>query len=131
MYSDWIRPLAIVQSTYDNGRLAHLAFVVVAEDAEETGAVCRTIAGELGIERVEVEPEVSKLSVVGVGMRSHSGIAAKMFDALASQGINIENISTSEIVLSCIVRSGDGLAALKALHAAFELDKPSTNHEVR
>ena len=120
----------IVQSTYDNGRLAHLAFVVAAEDAEETGAVCRTIAGELGIERVEVEADVSKLSVVGVGMRSHSGIAAKMFDALAAKGINIENISTSEIVLSCVVRSKDGPAALQALHAAFDLDKPATSHEV-
>ena len=120
----------IVQSIYDNRRLAHVAFVVAAEDAEETGAVCRTIAADLGIERVEVEADVSKLSVVGVGMRSHSGIAAKMFDALAAKGINIQNISTSEIVLSCVVRSKDGLAALQALHAAFDLDKPPTSHEV-
>jgi aspartate kinase len=121
----------IVQSIYDGGRLAHLSFIVAAEDADEAGGVCRTIAGSLGIEQVEVEPEVSKLSVVGVGMRSHSGIAAKMFAALAEQGINIENISTSEIVLSCIVRADDGLAALQALHAAFELDKPPANHGVR
>ena len=120
----------IVQSIYDNRRLAHVAFVVAAEDAEEIGAVCRTIAADLGIERVEVEADVSKLSVVGVGMRSHSGIAAKMFDALAAKGINIQNISTSEIVLSCVVRSKDGLAALQALHAAFDLDKPPTTHEV-
>ncbi len=65
---------------------------------------------------------MSKVSAIGVGMRTHTGIAATMFDALARAKVNIDNISTSEIVISCIVRREDGPRALQCLHEAFELD---------
>ena len=75
--------------------------------------------------RYEVSEPISKVSVIGIGMRSHSGVARKMFTTLAAGSINIENISTSEIVISCMVRAGDGQKALQLLHAAFELDRES------
>ena len=63
------------------------------------------------------------MSVVGVGMRSHSGVAARFFDALARENISIENVSTSEIVISVLVRRPDAERALQAVHRAFELDQ--------
>lgn len=115
----------IVQNIYDDGRLANLAFSTDATDAAEAKAVCERLAAELGIGGVEVDEGVSKVSAIGVGMRTHSGIAATMFDALHRAAINIENISTSEIVISCIVRREDGTKALRFVHDAFGLDKPN------
>ena len=113
----------IVQNIYDDGRLANLSFSTNVGDARQAEAVCRELAAQLGIAGVEVDDRVSKVSAIGVGMRSHTGIAATMFDALARAAINIENISTSEIVISCIVRREDGLKALRYLHEAFQLDE--------
>jgi aspartate kinase len=66
---------------------------------------------------------MAKVSMVGVGMRSHSGVASKMFDTLAKEGINIKMISTSEIKISCIIDAKYTELAVRALHDAFELDK--------
>jgi aspartate kinase len=77
----------------------------------------------MNIGPVLADDQVSKVSIVGVGMRSHTGVAARMFRALADAGVNIENISSSEIVISVLVRREYGEKALRALHAAFELDK--------
>ena len=117
----------IVQNIYEGGRLANLAFSTNAADSAEAKRVCERLAGELGIGKVEVDEGVSKVSAIGVGMRTHSGIAATMFDALSKAAINIENISTSEIVISVIVRREDGLKALRFLHDAFELGKANAN----
>ena len=65
--------------------------------------------------------EIGKVSIVGAGMRSHPGVAAKVFQTLATEGINIEMISTSPIKISCIIRAGDVPQAVRALHSAFEL----------
>jgi aspartate kinase len=111
----------IVQNVYDDGRLANLAFATNAADAAEARAVCERIGERLGIGGVSVDQGVSKVSAIGVGMRTHTGIAATMFDALARAAINIENISTSEIVISCIVRREDGQKALRYVHEAFGL----------
>jgi aspartate kinase len=119
----------IVQNIYDGGRLANLSFSTDACDAGEARAVCQGLAERLGIAGVEVDEDVSKVSAVGVGMRTHTGIAATMFEALHDAGINIENISTSEIVISCIVRRKDGPAALRHLHKAFGLDAPHNHIE--
>jgi len=67
------------------------------------------------------QSELSKVSVVGVGMRTHTGVAQKMFKTLADAKINIQNISTSEIRISCIIGKGDGPRALQLVHDAFEL----------
>ena len=77
----------------------------------------------LGFRAVEIDQEVAKVSVVGIGMRSHTGVAAKMFDTLAKAGVTIENISTSEIVIGCIIRRQDGEKALQVIHDAFGLDR--------
>ena len=113
----------IVQNIYDGGKLANLGFSTNAADAREARRVCERLAATLGIGRVEVDEGVSKVSTVGVGMRSHSGIAATMFEALSHAAINIENISTSELVISCIVRREDGPKALRFIHDAFHLDE--------
>jgi aspartate kinase len=72
--------------------------------------------------KYSIKERLAKVSVVGVGMRTHTGVASRMFEALSQAKINIENISTSEIVISCVVRQDDGESALRAVHAAFELD---------
>ncbi|MEK6674426.1 MAG: aspartate kinase [Planctomycetota bacterium] len=119
----------IVQNIYDDGRHANLGFSTNATDAAEAKRVCDRLAVELDIGGVYVDQGVSKVSAVGVGMRSHTGIAATMFDALSKAAINIENISTSEIVISCIVRREDGPKALRFLHNAFGLDKSNGNNK--
>jgi aspartate kinase len=116
----------IVQNIYEGGRLANLGFSTNDGDANEAKTVCERLASELGIAGVEVDRGVSKVSAIGVGMRSHTGIAATMFEALAQAKINIENISTSELVISCIVRREDGPNALRFLHEAFRLNSPDT-----
>ncbi|MBI4717923.1 MAG: aspartate kinase [Planctomycetes bacterium] len=112
----------IVQNIYDAGRFANLSFSVNAGEAAEARTVCERLMAELGIGGVEIDEGVSKVSAIGVGMRTHTGIASTMFEALARAEVNIENISTSEIVISCIVRREDGPRALRAIHGAFGLD---------
>lgn len=117
----------IVQTIVDGGRLANLSFSTNATDVAEVRTVCAKLAGDLGIRSFEIDEGVSKVSAIGVGMRTHSGVAATMFEALTNAEVNIENISTSEIVISCIVRKQDGHKALRYLHDAFELDKPGAD----
>jgi aspartate kinase len=83
----------------------------------------RRCAAELGAD-VETDDRIAKISLVGVGMRNHAGVAAMAFEALGSVGINIEMISTSEIKLSVVVAEAAMEAAIRALHAAFGLDAP-------
>ena len=118
----------IVQNIYDNGRLANLGFSTNAGDAAEAQAICERISADLKIGSVEVDEGVSKVSAIGLGMRTHAGIASKMFEAFAEAKINIENISTSEIVISCIVRQEDGPKALRHIHDAFSLEKPDARN---
>jgi aspartate kinase len=86
---------------------------------------------DLGLRGIQVDEGVAKVSIVGIGMRSHTGVASKMFQALYEAGINIEHISTSEIVVSCVVREQEGEKALKVLHEAFELDKASPGNNAQ
>jgi len=113
----------IVQNVGRDGK-ADVTFTVMKTDVRDALDVCNQAAKELGAEGVTADDNISKISVVGVGMRSHSGVAAKMFKALADQKINILMISTSEIKISCVVDKARGADALRAVHAAFELDKP-------
>jgi aspartate kinase len=77
----------------------------------------------IGPQRVEYDADIVKVSIVGLGMRSHSGVAAKMFTLLAKEGINIGAISTSEIRISCLIQSKYQELAVRALHDGFGLDK--------
>ncbi len=113
----------IIQNYYDDGRLANIGFSTNQTQVDEALEVCKRMANDRGFGEVEVDENVSKVSVVGVGMRTHTGVAATMFQALAKARINIDSISTSEIVISCIVRREDGPRALQAVHEAFGLDQ--------
>ncbi len=115
----------IIRNIYDNGQRANIGFVIPAESSAVAREVTDRLAKEHGFQSVEHHSRVSKVSAIGVGMRSHSGVAAKMFQALSDAGIEIHTISTSEIVIGCVVSSGDGPRALTAVHDAFELSNPN------
>lgn len=113
----------IIQNIYEDGRRANIGFTVAQDDLREARAVADDLVKELGLRGVETDEHVAKVSVVGIGMRTHTGVASKLFGALAEGGVNILNISTSEIMVSCVVAQKDGEKALNLVHAAFELDK--------
>ncbi|MEE8170764.1 MAG: aspartate kinase [Phycisphaerae bacterium] len=98
-------------------------FTIDANDAADARALIDRFMHEFGVAAGRIDDNVAKLSVVGVGMRTHSGVASRLFAALREAEVNIENISTSEIVISCIIRREDGEKALRAAHAAFDLDQ--------
>ena len=100
-----------------------LSFTVPGGDLLKTMKVTRAIAKEARAGGVIQNNNIAKVSVVGVGMRSHSGVAARMFDVLAKARVNIEMISTSEIKISCVVLRKHADKAVIALHKEFELGK--------
>lgn len=114
----------IIQTSSTEKGYADVAFTVPKSDFAKTLQIVRTALKELGGKEVNADENIAKVSIVGVGMRSHSSVATKMFSALAKEGINIQMISTSEIKISCIIDSKYTELAVQALHDAFELDKP-------
>ena len=96
-----------------------LSFTVERTDLPKSLKVIENLRTESGINEVVSQEEMGKLSVVGVGMKSHSGIAAKLFEVLAEQNVNIDMISTSEIKISVVIKLAEGEKALKAVHDAF------------
>lgn len=111
----------IVQSLADAGKIANISFSVASSDAAQACNACERLAHKYGPARVELDDDVAKVSAVGVGMRAHTGVAHTMFEALARAKINIKSISTSEIVIGCIIRRADGPEALRCVHDAFGL----------
>jgi len=114
----------IIQNVLDDGT-ANISFTVEHGDVADLKPVVDKKLVEFGGGTAMYETNLAKVSVVGVGMKQSTGVAAKMFGALADKKINIQNISTSEIRISCIVAKNDAETALKAVHAAFDLDKAS------
>jgi len=112
----------IVQNVSEDGAATDLTFTVNRSDFDYALDVLENNKNNLGFERIASDPEVTKISVVGVGMRSHSGVAQKMFNALAERGINIQVISTSEIKVSVLISEEYTELALRALHFAYNLD---------
>jgi aspartate kinase len=112
----------IVQSVSRDGVNANLTFTVSRADLPRAVAVLEERKDELHYDRVVADPSVVKVSVVGVGMRSHAGVAHQMFAALAAKGINIQAISTSEIKVSVLIAEEYTELALRALHTAYGLD---------
>jgi aspartate kinase len=100
-----------------------MAFTVGRLDTEKTHELVKKIGKQIGAGKVEHETGIAKVSIVGVGMRNHAGVAAKMFQVLADEGVNIRVISTSEIKISCLIDEKYSELAVRALHAAFGLDK--------
>jgi len=90
---------------------------------KQASILVQEAAKDIGAAKVEIDDSVAKISIIGVGMISHSGVAAKMFTTLAKEGINIEMISTSEIKISCVVKAKYTELAVMVLHDAFELEK--------
>lgn len=112
----------IVQSSSLKGT-NDISFTVAKSDLKKALKTLKKISDEqLTAWGVTSDDEAAKVSVVGVGMRSYSGVAAKMFNALADKNINIEMISTSEIKISCVIRREKTEEAVRALHKAFELE---------
>jgi aspartate kinase len=110
----------IIQNVSRTGA-TDVSFTVMGSDLNKTIKTAKEAAKKIGAGDITIDKDVAKVSIVGIGMRSHSGVAANMFEALAEKGINIEMISTSEIKISCVVKRGDGEAAVKAIHAKFGL----------
>lgn len=112
----------IIQNVGESGT-NDISFTVSKDDFEEALKVINKAAEELQARQVRHDKDIAKISVVGVGMKSHSGVAATMFRALAKNEINIEMISTSEIKISCIIRESDIDRAVQAIHEEFELEE--------
>ncbi len=119
----------IVQTSSTTKGFADMAFTVPKTDFAKTLQVVKDNLKTLGAEKVISDQKISKVSIVGVGMRSHSNVAAKMFSALAKEGVNIHMISTSEIKISCIIDAKYTELAVQALHDAFRLDEPEISEE--
>ena len=112
----------IVQNVSEDGKSTDLTFTVGNADLERAKKVLEEAKATLGFESLVSDPNVVKVSVIGVGMRSHAGIAQKMFQTLASESINIQVISTSEIKISVLIEEKYTELALRALHTAYGLD---------
>ena len=112
----------IIQNISEEG-LTDFTFTVPSADMAKCNAVLQPLVTELGAHEVVADDDLAKISVVGIGMRSHEGIATTMFRALSEKGINIQMISTSEIKISVTIRKEFTELAVRTLHAAFELEK--------
>ncbi|MFZ4516094.1 MAG: aspartate kinase [Acidimicrobiia bacterium] len=104
------------------GGVADISFTVPKTDLTGAQAVVAQLVNEMGARDSHADPNIGRVSLVGAGMKSHPGVAATMFETLATEGINIEMISTSSIRTSCVVRERDVDAAVRALHHAFKLE---------
>jgi len=112
----------IVQNVSDDGQATDLTFTVTRGDLDRAIAVLGALKAELGYSYLQPDENVVKISVIGLGMRSHAGVAQRMFTTLAENGINIQVISTSEIKVSVLVAEQYTELALRTLHAAYGLD---------
>jgi aspartate kinase len=112
----------IVQSAMRNN-LNDIAFTIPRSDLDTALELMKKTGEAMKVSDVVFDDKVAKVSIVGAGMISSPGVAAKMFDVLANEGINLEMISTSEIKVSCIIKEEDAIKATQVLHKAFELDK--------
>jgi aspartate kinase len=112
----------IVQNVSEDGQTTDLTFTVGRADLDRSVAILRENEKRIGWARLAPDKNVVKVSVVGVGMRTHSGVARTMFQTLADKKINIQVISTSEIKVSVLIAAEYLELAVRALHSAFDLD---------
>ncbi len=118
----------IVQNVSHKG-FTDMTFTTAKADAKKAFKIMEQVASEVGAKQVTIDEGIAKVSIVGSGMRSHSGIATKMFTILSNEGINIEMISTSEIKISCVIKEKYGELAVRALHTGFGLDAEEVMEE--
>ncbi|MCI0370530.1 MAG: aspartate kinase [candidate division NC10 bacterium] len=114
----------IVQNISQDGSTTDISFTVPRPDYHKTLEIVRGVAAEIGAAEVLGNDQIAKVSIVGVGMRTHSGVASRMFEALAREKINILMISTSEIKVSCVIEAQCVKRAVRALHDTFGLERP-------
>ena len=112
----------IVQNVSADGKTTDLTFTVTKADLDRAVDILNTKKGELGFAGLLQDKNVVKVSVIGVGMRSHAGVAQRMFQTLAEKGINIQAITTSEIKVSVLIAEEYTELAVRALHSAYGLD---------
>ncbi len=112
----------IIQNIGEGG-LTDMSFTVPKTDSKNIMELMKKVVAEIGAKGVAVKEDIAKISIVGVGMRSHSGVAARMFSAMAKEGINIMMISTSEIKISIVIEAKYTELAVRVLHETFEMDK--------
>ena len=113
----------IVQNVSADGATTDVTFTVPASDYQRATETLTKAKGHVGCERLDCANDVAKISVIGIGMRSHAGVAAKAFKALAEKGINIRAITTSEIKFSLLIDANYTELAVRTLHSLYELDK--------
>src|SRR5664279_261794 len=113
----------IVQNVSADGLSADISFTVPKTDSQRALELTRELAVDLGAKGVDVRDDLAKISIVGVGMRTHSGVAAQMFGTLSKHGVNIMAISTSEIKVSCLIEAKYTELAVRVLHEEFGLNK--------
>jgi len=111
----------IVQNISGDGKATDISFTVPKTDSKKALKITEQIVAELGAKGVVLREDIAKVSIIGVGMRTHSGVAARMFETFAKHGINIMMISTSEIKISCVIDSKYTELAVRVLHDVFEL----------
>lgn len=114
----------IIQTGRPDGK-ADLTFTVPRTDFKQALEIIKKVCEELGVERLEGDDKIAKVSIIGAGMRTHSGVATRMFETLARHGINIMMISTSEIKISCVIDEKYTELAVRALHETFGLEGPA------
>ena len=112
----------IVQNISHDDHATDMSFTVSKSDEKKAFDITKKVSDELGSRGVSINSDVAKVSIVGVGMQSHFGVAAKMFETLSTAGINIMMISTSEIKISCVIEEKYTELAVRTLHEAFGLD---------
>ena len=113
----------IVQNVSADGATTDLTFTVPAPDYARATDVLKKAEGQIGYARLDGATDVAKVSVIGIGMRSHAGVAAQAFKALAERGINIRAITTSEIKFSVLIDAEYAELAVRTLHSLYGLDK--------
>jgi len=118
----------IVQNVAADGT-TDLTFTVHRNDVDKAAKVLRGVASQLQAKEVTYDDKIVKISIVGVGMRSHAGVASRMFNTLATEGINIQMITTSEIKISVIIEERYLELAVRSLHSSFDLDKEPTEEK--
>ena len=116
----------IVQNVSSHGTAkTDVTFTVPRADVGNAESSLRAVQGEIGFEDIETDENIAKISLVGAGMRSHPGVSATFFKAIADAGVNVEMISTSEIRISVVTRADDAKTTVQAVHTAFGLDADS------
>jgi aspartate kinase len=121
--------MIIQNEPVSEGQMADMSFTVPRADLRAARATLEPVVAEVGIGSIQADSEMGKVSVVGAGMKTHPGVAAKVFHTLGELGINIEMISTSPIKISCVIRADRLPDAVRALHEAFELGESDVRAE--